>query len=82
VLRAARCRPYFAGLLAGETEALIKSFGGEPEPHHPVRGRVKGARAFECFVDETNTWLAERNASVDNVDLMVTDRRIRSRPVT
>jgi hypothetical protein len=39
--------PYFAGLVAGETEALIKSFAGEPELHHPIRGRVKGARAFQ-----------------------------------
>jgi hypothetical protein len=66
---------YFAGLMTGETEALINSFAGEPELHHPVRGRVKGARAFERFVVETNAWLAERNASGDDVDLIVTDRR-------
>ncbi len=56
--------PYFAGLMAGETDALVRSFAGEPELHHPVRGRVKGARAFEAFVAQTNEWLAERNASV------------------
>lgn len=67
--------PYFAGLLAGETDALIRSFAGEPELHHPVRGRVKGARAFERFVVETNRWLADRNAAFDEVDLLVTDRR-------
>lgn len=67
--------PYFAGLMAGETDALIKSFTGEPELHHPIRGRVKGARAFERFVSETNAWLADRNASVENVDLIVTERR-------
>ncbi len=38
--------PYFPGLMTGETDALIRSFAGEPELHHPVRGRVKGARAF------------------------------------
>jgi SnoaL-like protein len=67
--------PYFAGLMAGESEALIKSFAGEPELHDPVRGRVKGAPAFERFVVETNAWLAARNASVDDVDLLVTARR-------
>ena len=67
--------PYFAGMMAGETDALIRSFAGEPEVHHPVRGRVKGARAFERFVAETNAWLAERNAAFDDVDLVVTDHR-------
>jgi hypothetical protein len=67
--------PYFAGMMAGETDALIRSFAGEPELHHPVRGRVKGARAFERFVAETNAWLAERNAAFDDVDLVVTDHR-------
>jgi hypothetical protein len=61
--------PYFAGLMAGESGALIRSFAGEPELHHPVRGRVKGARAFEAFVGATHGWLAERNASVEAVDL-------------
>lgn len=42
--------PYFDGLLAGEPEALVKSFAAVPELHDPVRGRVKGARAFEAFV--------------------------------
>jgi hypothetical protein len=37
---------YFAGLMAGEVDALLGSFGGEPEPHDPVRGRIKDARAF------------------------------------
>ena len=31
---------YFAGVTYGETEALVPSFAGEPELHHPVRGRV------------------------------------------
>ena len=39
--------PYFQGLMSGETDALVGSFAGEPELHHPVRGRVKGRRAFE-----------------------------------
>lgn len=67
--------PYFVGLMAGETGALVHSFAGEPELHHPVRGRVKGARAFEAFVAQTNEWLTERNASVEDVDLTVTEGR-------
>ena len=67
--------PYFAGLMAGETDALIRSFVREPELHHPVRGRVRGARAFERFVVETSSWLSERNAAVDDVDLVVTEHR-------
>jgi hypothetical protein len=35
--------PYFDGLMSGEIDALIGSFAGEPELHHPVRGRIKGA---------------------------------------
>ncbi len=49
--------PYFDGLMAGEPDALIKSFAGEPELHHPVRGRIKGTRAFESYVTEMNAWL-------------------------
>lgn len=49
--------PFFDGLLAGEFDALIGSFAGEPELHHPVRGRIRGARAFETYVTETNAWL-------------------------
>jgi SnoaL-like domain len=67
--------PYFAGLEAGDAEPLIRSFAGEPELHHPVRGRVKGARAFERFVHETNSWLVERAVSVEPVNLVLTDRR-------
>jgi ferredoxin len=43
--------PYFDGLMAGEPDALVESFAAEPELHDPVRGRVKGARAFKAFVN-------------------------------
>jgi hypothetical protein len=42
--------PFFAGLLAGELDALVESFAGEPELHHPVHGRIRGADAFGRFV--------------------------------
>jgi SnoaL-like domain len=67
--------PYFAGLMSGETDALVRSFAGEPELHHPVRGRVKGRRAFNRFATETNAWLAERNAAVEDLDRIITPRR-------
>ena len=67
--------PYFAGLMAGEPDVLVKSFAGEPQLHHPVRGRIKGARAFEAFVIETNAWLDQRNVSVEDVEHVVTERR-------
>jgi SnoaL-like domain len=68
--------PYFRGLLTGETDALVGSFAGEPELHHPVRGRVKGRRAFERFVRETNAWLVECNGTIDDdVAHVITPRR-------
>lgn len=66
---------YFAGVMAGELDALIGSFVGEPEVHHPVRGRVKGPRAFAAFVTETNGWLEERDVSIEDVDVLVTGHR-------
>jgi hypothetical protein len=73
--RAAAPVPYFAGVRSGETEALVQSFAGEPELHHPIRGRVKGRRAFERFVAETNAWLTARNAVGSDVDRIITPRR-------
>jgi hypothetical protein len=67
--------PYFAGVESGETDALVGSFAGEPELHHPIRGRVRGRRAFERFVAETNAWLTARNAVASPVERIVTPRR-------
>ena len=41
--------PYYAGLLTGETDALVGSFRGEPEVHDPTRGRIKGAQRVRCL---------------------------------
>jgi hypothetical protein len=73
--RAAAPVPYFAGVTSGETEALVQSFAGEPELHHPYRGRVKGRRAFERFVTETNAWLTARKAVIGPVERIITPRR-------
>jgi hypothetical protein len=67
--------PYFAGLMTGETDALISSFAGDPELHHPIRGRVKGARAFAAYVAATNAWIEERSVSIEDVDHVITEQR-------
>jgi hypothetical protein len=67
--------PYFYGLMAGELDALIESFAGEPELHHPIRGRIKGTRAFEQYLTDTTTWFEQRNVSVEDVDRVITEPR-------
>jgi hypothetical protein len=42
--------PYYDGLMAGERDALISSFAGEPVLHDPLHGRVTGERAFGAYV--------------------------------
>jgi hypothetical protein len=74
--RAAAPVPYFAGVASGEIDALVGSFAGEPELHHPIRGRVKGPRAFERFVTDTNAWLTARNVAVGDIERVVTRRRV------
>ncbi|HTZ87457.1 MAG TPA: nuclear transport factor 2 family protein [Solirubrobacteraceae bacterium] len=66
---------YFEGLLSGELDPLIESFAGEPQLHHPVRGRIKGARAFEAFVGEEVERMTRRNLAVRDVARVVTKRR-------
>jgi hypothetical protein len=63
--------PFFVGVLTGETSALVDSFAGEPELHHPVRGRIKGVAAFERFVDETRSWLTGHGASTEDVEFVI-----------
>jgi ketosteroid isomerase-like protein len=67
--------PFFDGLASGDFDALIGSFAGEPELQHPVRGRIRGARAFEKYVTETNAWLREQNASIEDVEYVVAGHR-------
>ena len=67
--------PYFAGFLTGETDALIQSFAGEPQVHYPVRGRVKGERAFAAYAAATKAWLEEREDSIEDIGLLRTERR-------
>jgi SnoaL-like domain len=67
--------PFFEGVMAGEPDALVKSFAGVPELHHPVRGRIRGARAFETYVIETKAWLSERNITVEHVEHLAQEGR-------
>ena len=67
--------PFFDGLLAGEFDALVGSFAGEPELHHPVRGRIRGTRPFEIYVTETNAWLRQRNVSIEDVEYVAAGGR-------
>ena len=67
--------PYFAGFLTGEIDALIGSFAGEPEVHYPVRGRVKGERAFAAYAAATKAWLEDREASIEDVNIVRTKSR-------
>jgi hypothetical protein len=63
--------PYFDGLLAGDIDALIESFAGEPLLHHPLRGRIEGEREFREFVADTDRWLRGNDASVEDVQRSV-----------
>src|SRR5215210_2236312 len=67
--------PYFDGLMTGERDALVASFAGEPELHDPIRGRIRGVRAFEAFSSEMEAMLRQRSASVDDVHHVITERR-------
>jgi hypothetical protein len=67
--------PFFDGLMSGELDALVGSFAGEPELHHPVRGRIKGARAFTDYVTESSAWIAERNVEIEDVERVITEQR-------
>jgi hypothetical protein len=67
--------PYFDGFIAGETDALVESFAGEPELHEPVRGRIKGAAAFRAFAADMSVWLRQRNVSVEDIQHVVLDGR-------
>ena len=59
--------PFFAGLMSGEPDALVESFAGEPELHDPVRGRIRGERAFRAFVEERGAWLQRQDVTVESL---------------
>jgi hypothetical protein len=67
--------PLWDGLMTGELDALIGSFAGQPEVHHPVRGRIRGAQEFGAFVTELNAWFRRLQVSVEEIDGVSTNRR-------
>jgi SnoaL-like protein len=67
--------PFFEGLMTGEIGAVVDSFGGPPQLHHPIRGRILGAAAFERWAAETGRWLAAHEATAEDVDFVITPAR-------
>lgn len=67
--------PFFDGVMSGQVDALVGSFAGEPELHHPVRGRVKGRDAFRRFIEALSEELRAGAFAVEDVDLIVTEHR-------
>jgi ketosteroid isomerase-like protein len=67
--------PFFDGLLAGEIQPLVDSFNGEPALYDPVRGRIKGRRAFEAHIAAARARLMARNVSVEDVVQVITEQR-------
>jgi hypothetical protein len=66
--------PFFDGLMTGEIDALVGSFAGVPELHHPVRGRIRGRRAFEAYAIDTKAWFSQLNITVEDVELVTGER--------
>lgn len=73
--RTARAVPYFEGLLSDNVDALVNSFAGEPELHHPMHGRIKGEDVFRRYVARVSDELRQANYSVSAVDLIITATR-------
>ncbi len=70
-----RSVPFFDGLMAGEIDALLGSFAGVPELHHPVRGRIRGESAFRQFVADMTAWMTQHRIEVEHVNFLLTDPR-------
>ena len=55
---------FVRNLIAGERDALLAGFPGDPAIDDPIGGRVRGAAACERFFAERHAWLRERKARV------------------
>src|SRR5215216_2311513 len=66
---------YYEGIMAGEPNALVRSFAGEPVLDDPRVGYVEGARRLRAFTTGTAVWLRERDAVVENMALTRTPTR-------
>jgi hypothetical protein len=66
-----RAVPFFDGLMSGEVDALVASFAGVPEVHHPVDGLIAGEDAFRRFAGKMAAWLRARHVAVEDVNVLV-----------
>jgi len=66
---------YYEGILAGEPDALVRSFAEQPRVEDPRAGHVEGAEELHAFVSEMTGWLRQRDAVVENVALTLTQSR-------
>ena len=66
---------YYEGILAGQPNALVRSFAGQPRVNDPRVRHVEGVRELRAFVSGTADWLRERDAVVENVALTRTQTR-------
>jgi hypothetical protein len=53
----------YDNLLAGDAEAILALFSGEPHIDTPLDGAIRGEAAVRAFVARQAVWLAERRAS-------------------
>jgi hypothetical protein len=68
--------PYYEGILADETNALVRSFAArQPVLDDPRVGHVEGTRELGAFASGTADWLRERDAVVENVAITRTRTR-------
>src|SRR3954470_13902498 len=58
---------YFTALTAGDTHPLETVWPGEVVVDDPRAGEVRGHRQLRQFVRRNQTWLAERDATIETV---------------
>ena len=58
---------YLSLLIAGNSEAVLDLFRGEPHIDDPFGGHVLGQRDVHRFVDERHRWLSERGARLEPI---------------
>jgi hypothetical protein len=59
--------PFYDGLLAGEPDALIGAFAGEPLLFHPVRGRIQGEWQLRAYAAEVRSWFKARGGEAQEL---------------
>jgi hypothetical protein len=75
VARANDAIAYYEGILAGEPDALVRSFADQPRVNDPHAGRVEGAEKLHAFVSAITGWLRQHDAVVENMALTLTQSR-------